>query len=74
MGETLLHHWIFRVISYTFILASLIANMFSNRVARLALLAAIAVCAIWGFVNTIILCVRIKNDDDFARMRRSDDV
>lgn len=63
MGETALHHLIFRIITIVLIAASLFVNMFSNVTAHWILLLAVGVCTIWLGVNIILLGIRMKRKD-----------
>lgn len=63
MGETALHHLIFRIITIVLIVATLIVNMFSNVIAYFILFSAALVCAIWLFVNIILLGIRMGKKD-----------
>ncbi len=63
MGETALHHLIFRIITFVLIIATFFANIFSNAVAHLVLLSAAGVCDIWLGVNVILLGIRMGQDD-----------
>lgn len=63
MGETALHHLIFRIITIVLIAASLFVNMFSNVIAHWILLFAVVVCAIWLGVNIILLGIRMGRKD-----------
>ncbi|MCM1524753.1 MAG: hypothetical protein NC120_09880 [Ruminococcus sp.] len=67
MGDTLLYHLIFRIISFILIVTAVLTSLFSEFTAKCILVGAAGACVIWAVVNMIILLVRAIKGYDFWR-------